>query len=378
MMKIILTIHEFRDGPTQALLKYLNEKKDSTVVYIANKYLIEDDARTIKTVYNKGIKSSEVSSKNYHYLPSIARYIKDIIFTFYYALMSEGTWDLYVGGDGSLTMPGIILKKLGKVKKLIFYTIDFSDNRFNNKLLNMVYILFDRLGTHFADEVWNVSPAIQKARKHHYEVHDRMRKKQKTVPLGAWVQRIPNIPYDKCLKHTVVFMGHILEKQGLQLVINSIPTIIKKEPKFKLRIIGDGPYLPNLKKLAKDLKVSKYIEFLGHVKSHKKLEILISECVLAVALYDPKIADFTYYADPGKIKNYLAASVPVLLTDVPKIAKEVAKRNAGYIVEYSEKSFSSIVLKLLKNPSILNTMRLNALSLGKEYDWNNIFKKAGL
>ena len=53
-----------------------------------------------------------------------------------------------------------------------------------------------------------------------------------------------------------------------------------------------------------------------------------AESSVAVAPYAQTDETFTRYADPGKLKAYLAAGLPIVLTDVPPNARELERRRA--------------------------------------------------
>jgi len=112
-----------------------------------------------------------------------------------------------------------------------------------------------------------------------------------------------------------------------------------------------------------------------HIKDHTEVEKLIAKSALAVALYERGDLErnFTYYSDPGKIKVYLGAGVPVLLTDVPYNAKEIEKEKCGKIVELEPKSIARAVVELMKNEDVLKKYRKNAIEYAKRFDWNLIF-----
>ena len=61
----------------------------------------------------------------------------------------------------------------------------------------------------------------------------------------------------------IVSISRIIKEKGQDMLIRSLPLIIKKVPNVKLVIIGDGPYIENLHSLDKELNVSDYIIFTG-------------------------------------------------------------------------------------------------------------------
>jgi glycosyltransferase involved in cell wall biosynthesis len=249
--------------------------------------------------------------------------------------------------------------------------VDYNPNRFSNPILNGVFQYIDKFCATYCDETWNLSSRMISAR-----FGKKYPKNQKVVPMGCWFDEIKRIPFEKCEKHTVVFMGHVLEKQGVQLLISSIPEVIKHVKDFKVRIIGDGPYRKDLEKLISTLSVSKHVEMLGYVESEEEKYKLISSASLAYALYDPDLASFTYYADPGKIKTYLSCGVPVLVTNVPEISKELVATNSGVILPYDVSGLVSFFKDIFVSDKKLKILRDNAIFMGKKYNFEKIYARA--
>ncbi len=172
-------------------------------------------------------------------------------------------------------------------------------------------------------------------------------------------------------------MGHLLEKQGVQLVLDAIPEIIKKIPDFKFKVIGTGNYEGKLKEKVKDLKIEKYVNFLGKIEKNEDLEKEIAKSCVAIAPYIEKLDTWTKYADPRKVKTYLACGVPVLLTDVPWNAREIEEMGCGKIIGESTKSIINSFSELNQG-TINNKYRKQVLSYISKFDYRNIFKELSL
>ena len=141
---------------------------------------------------------------------------------------------------------------------------------------------------------------------------------------------------------------------------------------MKFKIIGDGRFRTNLIELAKQKNVFEHCNFLGKIPDHKDLEKEIASCAVALAPYIKELDKFTYYADPGKIKTYLACGVPVILTDIPWNAKEVEEHKCGKIIEKKEDIVESVLY--LMEPDRNQVYRNNAVSYAKRFDYKNIFE----
>ncbi|MFM7022688.1 MAG: glycosyltransferase family 4 protein [Flavobacteriales bacterium] len=67
------------------------------------------------------------------------------------------------------------------------------------------------------------------------------------------------------LKKTILHVGRLVKWKKVDLLIHAHAEVLKKHPDAELRIIGDGPEMPALKKLAQDLKIASKVNFLGKI-----------------------------------------------------------------------------------------------------------------
>ena len=372
--KIVIATHVYATGPAQDLREYLLKNKIEKLLFIGHPLFFDKKLKSSGyEIYEKG-KLKKENYKRIKKIPEPIAYLKDIFLNIFWVVVSGKKWNLYVGSDNLNAFSGIILKKLGTVEKVIYYVIDYNPKRFENKILNKIYHWVDRFCVKYADETWNLSPRMAEARKEYFNFSGG---NQKTVPIGIWFDRFPRLNFSQIKKHTLVFMGHILKKQGAQYVLDAIPAIIKEIPDFKFLIIGDGEYLEKLKKQAKKLNIEKFIKFTGYIEKHSDVEKMLSTSACAIAMYEKYDESgnlsFTYFADPGKIKAYLAGGLPILLSNVSYNAREIENKKCGFIIKQNKESIAKAIIKILRDEKILQEYRENAVNYAKEFDWGKIF-----
>lgn len=377
--KIIITTHVHLHGAAQDLEDYLLSCHIERLCFIGHPLFHEEGmGGSFCQIYqnNKLIKKRKI--KNYK-IPALFNYIKDAFLNMYWVARTGGKWDLYIGCDPLNAFCGIIWKKLGRTRKTVFYCIDFMPIRFKNTILNYIYHSLDKLCVRYCDETWNVSPNMKLGREKYKNLKGPAYGRQFTVPIGVWYDRVKRKNFNEISKHTLVFVGHILEKQGVQNVLRAIPEIIKEIPDFKFIIIGGGEYLENIKKLSQELGIEKHVEFLGYIYDQEKIAGIISNCSLAIAPYKKEakgVISYTYFADPTKLKTYMVSGLPIMLTDVPYNAQEIEDRKAGMIIRESEKDIAQKITAMMKNESQLEQYRKNAMDYVRQFDWNNIFEES--
>lgn len=375
--KVIISSHVLNYGAPHALKEYL-ASKSYDILFIGlpfydQKNVIVEKVVNGKTIYKKNLKTLT--------MPQVFSSIADFIRLVRIFLSNEQAYDTYVGVDNLNCFAGLVLKKVGKVKKVIYYSIDFVPIRFANPILNSIYHQLEIFGVRHADEVWNVSPRIAEGREEFLHISP-VKYKQKVVPIGVWPNRLMHNTHGTTSKqYQALFVGHLLEKQGVQLIIESIPIIVKEIPRFSLLIIGDGEYMKTLKALTKRLKLDKYVAFLGWIFDRKELDKFMRESAIGFAVYKPekgRLHNFSYFADPTKIKDYLSAGLPVILTDVSYNAPEIEKQQAGIIVSYKKEDIARAVIDLMTDSKKLKQYKDQALQLSLEFDWNKIFARTTL
>ena len=174
----------------------------------------------------------------------------------------------------------------------------------------------------------------------------------------------------------MAFVGHLRERLGLELLVESFPEVLKEVDGARLLIVGDGPLFLRLKQLVNKLQISKNVIFTGFIKEHSGVDERLRKAAIGIAMFEPVKDSYEYYSDAGKPKVYLAAGLPVIITRVPEIADEIDREKAGIVIEYNKKELADAITTFLKNDVIYAKYRENATELSKKYLWENIFNSA--
>jgi len=305
-------------------------------------------------------------------MPELFHYMKDSILNLWWIASSKEKWDLCIAANNLNAFSAIWLRKLGLIKKVVFYTVDFVPNRFNNKILNNFYHWVEKFAVTHADETWILSPRVREGRRKYLGLDKIFDQKQILVPEGVWIDRI-NRKQKNGDQRTAIFAGHLKERMGVQFVIRAIPLVLKKIPDFKFIIIGKGDYKEKLEKIVKKLKLEKHVMFKGYIKDHQQVEELIASCAVGVAPYTKDESNLTFYADPAKTKLYLGAGIPVVMTDTFYNAYDIEKAGAGIVARENEEKIARAIITILENKKRWQLYKKNALKFAKQFDHNLIF-----
>ena len=365
-MATFISLHYFATGPGQELYQYLCEKGiDAALWEIPFSFSYRDRCRL--SVFQGGkFWSYECEAPKG---PRVWRYFRELRLTKKVLALLRGKGfavDTYVGNGSFDTLTGI----REKIAKTVLFTIDYAPKA-QPFFLRGVYRALDRYVCERCSEIWNLSPRMQEARE---KDHPGLKcKKVLTVPHGTHYSKLAAVRKAPANREALVFMGHLKEDSGVDLVLRSLPFLIEKFPKVSLTVAGTGPAEEGLKKLAYELGLNERVKFTGFIESHEELEKIVCSCAVGLALYNPKKDVFSRNADPGKPKVYLGCGLPVIITDVPLVAKEIESRGAGKIASFDAGSLSSALSLILAD---YGKYRAAAEEMGRAYDWEVIFERA--
>lgn len=369
--RVAIVTHVYATGPAQELEDFLKDKV-LYLLFIGHPFSFAKDIRSFYKVYSGGRLFKEVMSKEYRF-PDILLYFKDFFLSLVWIIKDPASFDLYIGLDPLNALAGIILKKINKVKKVVYYTIDYTPKRFENPVLNAIYHKIDNYCVLKSDRVWNLSDKMTEARKRkgiYKTAH------QKVVPIGVNQSRINITDIGQINRHNLVYMGHVKKRQGLELAIESLPDIIGRVSDARLVIIGSGELEEYIKYMVQDLNLDKYVEFKGYINDHREVEELLSKNAIGLALYEPHPDSVTWYADSSKPKQYMACGLPIIITRVAQISDDVIKNQLGLVIEYNKSDFVKAATRLLEEDELYKNYRNNAIRYASNFQWDKIFSTA--
>lgn len=372
----VIVTHVRGLGPSNHLETYLN-RGCQTVLAIDHPLVYERPATSRYRLFENG----KLVATGEHLLrgPEIGAFFQEFILAVYWTRRLAHRSDLFIGVDALNCVSGIVSKLFNHKSRVIFYVIDWSPKRFDNKILNGLYHLTDRLAALCADETWNQSEAIDQGRWYGpfwTQVGKRAQRRVKIVP-NAVASMDLDIDAKDRLPYRLVFLGHLLEKQGLQLVIKALPQIASSFDDVDLVVIGSGPYQPTLEELSTAVGVGDRVQFLGYVEDEAEVLKILASASCGLAPYLASEQSFTKFADPGKLKNYLATGLPIVMTRVPFNAAQLENSDCAIVVEDSSGRIADgVCILLAEDVERRRYRREKAFEFMKGLDWDSVFAKA--
>lgn len=371
-LSFLVVSHVAFTGHAQELKNFLKQHAEK-LVFIGHPFSYASQKKSVAEFYKNGVLKTAMKAPQIGG-SEIVLYLKDFLTTFYFTFRLRVKFHVYVGVDPLNALVGLILKRLGFAQVTIFYVIDYVPFRFKNVVLNNIYRSIDRLCVYNADYTWNLTSAMADARQ---KIGiSKSSTNQITVPTGTHFEKLKRMPLARSDRDTIVFLSHLRKGQGIELVLEALPEVIKEIPSVKLIVIGTGPLEKHFKEEVKKRKMTDNVVFLGYIENPDEIDEIVAKCRVGIAPYIPDPDSFTWYADPGKPKIYLGCGIPVIITKVPEVALEISKREAGIAINYSSRELADAITKLLNDDVLYEKYRANAVQFASELDWGTIFTQA--
>lgn len=370
-------------GPALAIKDYLKNKV-KILTCIWQPLPISDTLSVVAEIYedNKLVKAWRLPVINWPFgrkkaisFIYVALKIRDIFSVPYFVLRSNCRYDYFIGIEALNALAGVFLRKIGFVKSVIYYNFDYGEVRFKNKPLNLLFHFLDKVAISYADYTWYFSKYVLSARKKKGFLKKDKLSSQLVVPIGINFSKTKFLPIDSIDRKRIVYLGTLYWTQGVQLIIKSMPDILKIDKDIKLVIIGSGVLERELKRMVKEKNLDGHVKFTGII-SDEAAEKILSGSGIGVAPYFPDPYSTRIGSDPTKPKIYLSCGLPVIITRVPPIAEEIEKNKLGIAIDYNKEELIAAIQRLIDDPYFYEECRKNVFNFISKYDWEIVLGNA--
>ncbi|MEI8269825.1 MAG: glycosyltransferase, partial [bacterium] len=179
----------------------------------------------------------------------------------------------------------------------------------------------------------------------------------KPLSIGNFFERF-SIP-ENTVK--LLFVGRLFPEKSVDTLIKAVPHIIKKHPDTHIMIVGDGHLRQKLEKLARELKVEKFVTFLGLVSEEDKI-LAYNACDIFIL---PSLAEL----EGMVVLEAKACGKPIIISDSKMSASRFFVDGNGFLFETkNHEDLASKALMLISNKELRLKMGKISLEKSKNYD----------
>jgi glycosyltransferase involved in cell wall biosynthesis len=348
-------------------------------------YLVANEARRVTTVYHPLEKDDEPWRRVTVYEPGRepvnrvrrlpSRPPLSYVFDPFVPLWPDAT-DCWIGFNNLAATRGLVQRAVGRAGKVVYWAVDYVPERFGRGFLTRAYDRLDALCCKNVDLRVELSAAALRGRNERHRLAAAGAAPTHIAPVGTWVARLPVAPDDAWAKRRIVFLGHLVPRQGVARLIDALAVLAGRGMDFEAEIAGRGPIEGELRAQVTALGLDDQVRFAGFLSDHRSVEAFVASGSVAVAPYDTEVESFTRFADPSKLRSYAAAGLPIVLTDVPPNAHDLAAEAGAEVVPFTAEGLADGIERALASPEDWRRRRSLALGYSKRFDWDVIVPEA--
>ncbi len=277
-------------------------------------------------------------------------------------------YDVAVYGYPGNAWTASLLKRSGRVKKLVYDDWDYHPGLENNPLLANKVEQRERLCARTADVVISVNSLLASLRS------KQGARRVEVIPNGLNLSLFSQARQKTQHPPTLLYMGSLSPLWNVELAIRAMPALIRQIPDVRLLIAGYGPAETSLRKLSQQLGVEAQVQFLG-VFAYDALPSLLAQADIGLTTAHPQ-SSFRRFASPLKIIEYMAAGLPVIANRLGQTEIIIQESGAGLLVDNSADEFAQAAASLLRDPARYAACSRAALHYASAFDWDLLLEKA--
>ena len=172
----------------------------------------------------------------------------------------------------------------------------------------------------------------------------------------------------------LLFVGRLVEKKGLRVLLEAMPTVLSEHPATILTVAGTGPLERALRKMARQLNISHKVNFLGMV-AQSELPALYRRATIAVFPF--VVAKSGDQEGFGLVQvEAMGCECPVIASDLPAIHDIIEDGKNGKLVPSgNSQALSRTIDKLLFDHELRKKLaREGRKSVLRQFDWKMIIE----
>ena len=285
-----------------------------------------------------------------------------------------GDFDLIHGHDWLVFWVCRVLKHA--LTKPLLYTIHATEFGRNQGIYNEIQRYINDLEWYATFEAWRVivcSHFMKQEVKNLFQLPD-----DKVVEIANGVnEENYRADYSKAFRQNyaspdeqiILYIGRIVREKGIQVLIQSIPEVLERNPASKFVIAGKGPYLDSLKAQADYLGISNRVYFTGFISDEERNKLYrCADLAVFPSLYEP----FGIVA-----LEAMATMTPLIVSAVGGLVEFVEDGENGLTVPPNDSHLlAQSILQLLNEQRVARRLANNGYRLVKEkYSWKQIARQ---
>jgi len=173
-------------------------------------------------------------------------------------------------------------------------------------------------------------------------------------------------PRDAASFEWIVYSGSIAHRNGLDLVVRAVPLLADEFPSLRFRVIGEGPALESVVRLAEELGVADRVEFRGFVPNDQ-IPALLSDA--AAGISPQRGGVFGSLVFSMKVAEYVLLGLPVICSGIATMRHYFSDDELLFFEPGNAEDLARAVRALLTNPAAAEERAARSRTKLDKLDW---------
>jgi L-malate glycosyltransferase len=167
---------------------------------------------------------------------------------------------------------------------------------------------------------------------------------------------------------SILFFANVVKRKGIFTLINAFPAVASEFPEARLRIVGDGPDLPEARQRVAALSCAHQVEFLGR-QEHVDAPAFYRNCTVYC---------LPSFGEPygGTLVEAMSCGKAVVVTDSGGPPYIVSKEGGRCVPAGDSASLGTALIELLRDPARCAAMgRRNRRVVEATMSWDHVTER---
>lgn len=282
---------------------------------------------------------------------------------FFFLLFSKA--DIFLSNDLD-TLPANYLASKLRRKILVFDSHEYFTEvpeLINRPRIQRIWKSFERLIVPKLKYAYTVCDSIAGL---YYEEYGVRFSVVRNIPERQGIIGIPKEKKIETAKKIVLYQGAVNIGRGLEQAISAMQYI----DEVLLVIVGTGDIIEDLKGQVAKMKLGEKVLFAGRLPV-AEVKYYTMQADLGLSIEEDMGLNYRF-ALTNKFFDYIAAGVPVLVSDLPEMAKLVNHYNIGKIIySHEPQEVAEDIKVVLGNEGLRKIWKINLEKAASELTWQN-------
>ncbi len=189
------------------------------------------------------------------------------------------------------------------------------------------------------------------------------------VPNGVELSRFVPVERAPNPKVTILFIGRLIRRKGLQYVVRALPRIqeLTSVP-FEVEVVGTGAMRTTIDHLASELGVSHLLKYVGTVPYDKLHESYQGADIFVLTSESEGMPAVTLEA--------MGCGLPIVTTNVSGNQEIVRQGENGYLVNVGDtETLAQVLAGLIADPGLRKRLGARSRQLVQPFEWREIVRR---